>query len=129
MDLLWKVSSKAKEILSQKEESAEVPDVNKPESSSSFTSGLGNEKPASSLSLETQQGNSDKEASPESENLDSEHSASPVSRGSDRTYEGGEESEPNSARVGLTTGDLRDVPHRAVESARSIGSEYFSSLL
>lgn len=122
MDLLWKVSSKAKEILSQKEESAEVPDVNKPESSSSFTSGLGNEKPASSLSLETQQGNSDKEASPESENLDSEHSASPVSRGSDRTYEGGEESEPNSARVGLTTGDLRDVPHRAVESARSIGS-------
>lgn len=128
MDYFWKVSStvssKAKEILAQKEESAETQDVNKPETSLSFSAGLGNEKPVSSLSLETQQGNSDREASSESENIDSEHSASPVSKESDRTFEGGEETDPNSAKAGISAGDLKDVSHKAVESAKSIGSEY-----
>lgn len=126
-DLLWKVSSKAKEILSQKEESSETQDVNKPESSSSFSAGLANaEKPASSLSLETQQGNSDREASSESENIDSEHSASassPVSRESDRTFQGGDESESSGVKVGISAGDIKDASHKAVESAKSFGSE------
>lgn len=120
MDLLWKVSSKAKEMLSHKEETVESQDVSKSESSS-FTARLGNEKPASSLSLETQQGNSDREVSSESENIDSEHSASPVSRESERTFEG-EDPESSSAKVGLTTGDFKDVSQKAVESAKTIGS-------
>lgn len=124
MDLLWKVSSKAKEILTQKEESTETQDLAKAESSS-FSAGLGNDKPASSLSLETQQGNSDREASSESENVDSEHSASsPMSKESDRTYQGAEESEPNSVKMGISAGDLKDVSHKAVESAKSFGSKY-----
>lgn len=124
MDYLWKARSKAKEILFQKDESPETQDVNKSETSSSFSAGLGNEKPVSSLSLETQQGNSDPEASSGSENVDSEHSTnSPVSKGSDRTYQGGTESEPNSStKMGISTGDLKDVSHKAVESAKSIGS-------
>lgn len=125
MDYLWKVSSKAKNILSQKDDSSESQDVNKPESSQSFPAGLGNaDKPASSLSLETQQGNSDREASSESENIDSEHSASsPVSRESDRTYQGGDESESSGVKMGISAGDIKDVSHKAVESAKSFGSE------
>ncbi|GFU42196.1 synapse-associated protein 1 [Nephila pilipes] len=123
MDLLWKVSSKAKEMLSQKDDVSENPDDFKAESSLSFAAGLRNEKPVSSLSLETQQGNSDRDASSESEGVDSEHSAaSPMSKESDRTFEGAEDSERGSIKMGISAGDIKDVSHKAVESAKSIGS-------
>lgn len=125
MDLLWKVSSKAKEMLSQKDESAATEDEPKGDPSSlGFAAGLRNEKPASSLSLETQQGNSDREVSSESEGIDSEHSAtSPLSKESERTFEGGEESERGSIKMGISAGDLKDVSQKAVESAKSFGSK------
>lgn len=123
MDLLWKVSSKAKEMLSQKDESAETEDEPKGDPSSlGFAAGLRNEKPASSLSLETQQGNSDREVSSESEGMDSENSAtSPLSKES--TFEGGDESERGSIKMGISAGDLKDVSQKAVESAKSFGSK------
>ncbi|GBO15876.1 hypothetical protein AVEN_209252-1 [Araneus ventricosus] len=126
MDLLWKVSSKAKEMLSQKDEASENPDENKGESSLNFAAGLGNEKPVSSLSLETQQGNSDRDASSESEGVDSEHSAaSPMSKDSDRTFEGSEDPERSGIKMGISAGDIKDVSHKAVESAKTFGSEFF----
>lgn len=127
MDLLWKVSSKAKEMLSQKDETAAATeDEPKGEPSSlGFAAGLRNEKPASSLSLETQQGNSDREVSSESEGMDSEHSATSPKDESERTLEGGDESERGSIKMGISAGDLKDVSQKAVESAKSFGSESF----
>ncbi|XP_035222523.1 synapse-associated protein 1-like [Stegodyphus dumicola] len=117
MDLIWKVSSKAKEILSQKDDTA----GNQAESSLEYA-GLRNEKPASSFSLETQQGNSDREASSESGSFDSEHNASPGSKESVHNFEADEDAERNSVKMGISASDLRDVSHKAVESAKSIGS-------
>ncbi|CAL1265197.1 unnamed protein product [Larinioides sclopetarius] len=123
MDLLWKVSSKAKEMLSQKDEASENPEENKGESSLDIAAGLGNEKPVSSLSLETQQGNSDRDASSESEGVDSEHSAaSPMSKESDRTFDGSEDPERSGIKMGISAGDIKDVSHKAVESAKTFGS-------
>ncbi|XP_015918271.1 synapse-associated protein 1 [Parasteatoda tepidariorum] len=122
MDLLWKVSSKAKEILTQKEEASENQGEVKAESSDDFAAGLRSEKPVSSLSLETQQGNSDREASSESEGVISEHSTSPISKESDRNSEGNEDPEKSGVKVGISAGDLKDVSNKAVESAKSFGS-------
>ncbi|GIY22111.1 synapse-associated protein 1 [Caerostris darwini] len=121
MDLLWKVSSKAKEMLSHKDDVSGNPEDNKAETSASFAAGLGNEKPSSSLSLETQQGNSDRDASSESEGIDSEHSAaSPVSK--ELNLDGSEDAERSSIKMGISAGDIKDASHKAVESAKSFGS-------
>ncbi|KAF8784779.1 Synapse-associated protein 1 like protein [Argiope bruennichi] len=111
-------------MLSQKDEASENPEENKGESSANFAAGLGNEKPVSSLSLETQQGNSDRDASSESEGVDSEHSAAtPMSKESDRTFEGNEDPERSSGiKMGISAGDIKDVSHKAVESAKTFGS-------
>lgn len=119
MDYLWKVSSKAKEMLTQKDSSAVAEDVNKPESSSSFTAGLENENPISSQNIETEQVISDKEISPENKNVDSEPDAIPVSEESDSNFEAGDGS---NAKTGISAGDLKDVSYKAVESAKSVGS-------
>ncbi|XP_054715231.1 synapse-associated protein 1-like [Uloborus diversus] len=128
MDLLWKVSSKAKEMLSQKDDATESPEASKGEPPIGFTAGLGAEKPASSLSLETQQGNSDREVSSESENVDTERSPSPVSKESEPTLEIGDESENSNVKVGLSAGDLKDASQKAVETAKESAKSFGSFL-
>ncbi|GIY50311.1 synapse-associated protein 1 [Caerostris extrusa] len=128
MDLLWKVSSKAKEMLSHKDDVSGNPEDNKAETSASFAAGLGNEKPSSSLSLETQQGNSDRDASSESEGIDSEHSAaSPVSK--ELNLDGSEDAERSSIKMGISAEILKMLLTRQWNQLSHLGVFYMALLI
>lgn len=129
MDLIsgfWKVgATKAKEMLSQKEVSKEnLIAAEKTEEGASSLPGAEGEttKPASSLSLETQQGNSDREASSESEGPDSVRSTSPISAEDVSPKEAVKEADTRFKQSISSGPDIKDVSHKAVKSAKSIGS-------